>query len=528
MTGVQTCALPIYEGCAIERSTDGVVWSQVYFCPADDANGKSEGAGTQTVKLYDHDHATAYYFRVKHVVSNGTTSPDESSTVAISPTSVTTLTPDRIAWVTTTGDDATGVVNNESFPFATIQEAFWKVTGAAAGSDATAVSGLVLIKAGTYTEVAYADTGVYGYQALQINYDGDELSLMVGSKRENTEAKPVVIRSDIGLSASDVVIDANYVGSKCLVGFTKGGLGYKSKYTHLKNVTLDRAQNIQVYFEDDGGTWSGLTSAAINPVLEGLILKRGASSSNQNVTAIRSDACSDLVVRNCDIEGIRHVTGGGEADAAWIAFLADQNNSSLWTYAQGNAGGGIYGYAVKDGGWLIENNYIHDARYGIQAKDIGQSPPSGATAVVARYNTFENNVICFESQMGTGLGGDINNTDVMFRLHNNVAKQFQTFITNQNDRQCWKHDVRNNYLHWDGGAVLSGITPTEAEGFGIQYSLETGNNNPSPELWWEGNISGSSTAGFDFAFRNPDRKSTRLNSSHGYISYAVFCLKKQK
>src|SRR2546422_3262159 len=25
-----------------------------------------------------------------------------------------------------------------------------------------------------------------------------------------------------------------------------------------------------------------------------------------------------------------------------------------------------------------------------------------------------------------------------------------------------------------------------------------------------------------------DRKSTRLNSSHGYISYAVFCLKKNK
>src|SRR3989449_3946169 len=35
------------------------------------------------------------------------------------------------------------------------------------------------------------------------------------------------------------------------------------------------------------------------------------------------------------------------------------------------------------------------------------------------------------------------------------------------------------------------------------------------------------------AFLNPqgikeDRKSTRLNSSHGYISYAVFCLKKKK
>src|SRR5687768_17645320 len=28
--------------------------------------------------------------------------------------------------------------------------------------------------------------------------------------------------------------------------------------------------------------------------------------------------------------------------------------------------------------------------------------------------------------------------------------------------------------------------------------------------------------------RTADRKSTRLNSSHGYISYAVFCLKKKK
>src|SRR2546422_2794237 len=29
-------------------------------------------------------------------------------------------------------------------------------------------------------------------------------------------------------------------------------------------------------------------------------------------------------------------------------------------------------------------------------------------------------------------------------------------------------------------------------------------------------------------FVQRDRKSTRLNSSHGYISYAVFCLKKKK
>src|SRR2546429_4086868 len=31
-----------------------------------------------------------------------------------------------------------------------------------------------------------------------------------------------------------------------------------------------------------------------------------------------------------------------------------------------------------------------------------------------------------------------------------------------------------------------------------------------------------------FARSSQDRKSTRLNSSHGYISYAVFCLKKKK
>src|SRR2546422_1338296 len=29
-------------------------------------------------------------------------------------------------------------------------------------------------------------------------------------------------------------------------------------------------------------------------------------------------------------------------------------------------------------------------------------------------------------------------------------------------------------------------------------------------------------------YNSTDRKSTRLNSSHGYISYAVFCLKKKK
>src|SRR5687768_5050364 len=33
--------------------------------------------------------------------------------------------------------------------------------------------------------------------------------------------------------------------------------------------------------------------------------------------------------------------------------------------------------------------------------------------------------------------------------------------------------------------------------------------------------------GFRYGGDHQDRKSTRLNSSHGYISYAVFCLKKK-
>src|SRR2546422_10017383 len=42
-------------------------------------------------------------------------------------------------------------------------------------------------------------------------------------------------------------------------------------------------------------------------------------------------------------------------------------------------------------------------------------------------------------------------------------------------------------------------------------------------MWHGGGIGAEGrTRGFQ------DRKSTRLNSSHGYISYAVFCLKKKK
>src|SRR3990172_8777461 len=45
---------------------------------------------------------------------------------------------------------------------------------------------------------------------------------------------------------------------------------------------------------------------------------------------------------------------------------------------------------------------------------------------------------------------------------------------------------------------------------------------------WAGNVEPAAPNSGPAAIPPPDRKSTRLNSSHGYISYAVFCLKKYK
>src|SRR5207248_6518722 len=46
--------------------------------------------------------------------------------------------------------------------------------------------------------------------------------------------------------------------------------------------------------------------------------------------------------------------------------------------------------------------------------------------------------------------------------------------------------------------------------------------------WYATALMIASTVGILIYFRRKDRKSTRLNSSHRTISYAVFCLKKKK
>src|SRR5256885_9511545 len=47
-------------------------------------------------------------------------------------------------------------------------------------------------------------------------------------------------------------------------------------------------------------------------------------------------------------------------------------------------------------------------------------------------------------------------------------------------------------------------------------------------LGWEGGLNGMESTQFTYFQQVGDRKSTRLNSSHLVISYAVFCLKKKK
>src|SRR3989449_9964204 len=57
---------------------------------------------------------------------------------------------------------------------------------------------------------------------------------------------------------------------------------------------------------------------------------------------------------------------------------------------------------------------------------------------------------------------------------------------------------------------------------GLLYIADVGQ-----DAWEEVDVEPTSRGGLNYGWRI-DRKSTRLNSSHGYISYAVFCLKKKK
>src|SRR5947209_16461769 len=59
----------------------------------------------------------------------------------------------------------------------------------------------------------------------------------------------------------------------------------------------------------------------------------------------------------------------------------------------------------------------------------------------------------------------------------------------------------------------------------IEYEAKSNVPFPLEEVVWDYQILGTAPSG---ELEVLDRKSTRLNSSHANISYAVFCLKKKK
>src|SRR5687768_101710 len=89
-----------------------------------------------------------------------------------------------------------------------------------------------------------------------------------------------------------------------------------------------------------------------------------------------------------------------------------------------------------------------------------------------------------------------------------------------------------------GGLVEDGTLKRDGDGLTVRFTVtDTAASIPVvykgilPDLFKEGRgCVAQGRLGNDGVFQaeEVDRKSTRLNSSHGYISYAVFCLKKKK
>src|SRR3712207_9000712 len=68
---------------------------------------------------------------------------------------------------------------------------------------------------------------------------------------------------------------------------------------------------------------------------------------------------------------------------------------------------------------------------------------------------------------------------------------------------------------------------TGLEDMVIEMAPGTRNAPAVPEGWTVPVQNTLPTVNFEEVLQNLDRKSTRLNSSHANISYAVFCLKKK-
>src|SRR5690348_17940400 len=77
------------------------------------------------------------------------------------------------------------------------------------------------------------------------------------------------------------------------------------------------------------------------------------------------------------------------------------------------------------------------------------------------------------------------------------------------------------------GSAETGIVAAGIDERGVPYTLEDASLQGSPHEWASAVIATYNKLKADRVVVE-DRKSTRLNSSHPSISYAVFCLKKKK
>src|SRR2546422_7647721 len=111
---------------------------------------------------------------------------------------------------------------------------------------------------------------------------------------------------------------------------------------------------------------------------------------------------------------------------------------------------------------------------------------------------------------------------------------FFFFSSRRRHTRCsrdWSSDVCSSDLTFHAGFFGDwdiGVNDNDDVGFtemGGRLMYQTDSDLRGPYLGTL--IVGDAPITGNYFFTKADRKSTRLNSSHGYISYAVFCLKKK-
>src|ERR1041385_9466568 len=95
---------------------------------------------------------------------------------------------------------------------------------------------------------------------------------------------------------------------------------------------------------------------------------------------------------------------------------------------------------------------------------------------------------------------------------------YQTKTCNESDSECRISLVVDSAV--SSGFFFNDTATTEIYTLSLHDALPISGTRSGP---WMQRVSGPGSMRWV-----GDRKSTRLNSSHGYISYAVFCLKKKK